>query len=82
VLLKKINIFFSLLHINIFFVFSSYFDTLMSKIILKKQKKYYFNVFPSKKHFKKELQPHFLTPLSYILGLSVFGIVVAVVVVV
>jgi len=54
----------------------------MSKIILKKQKKYYFNVFPSKKHFKKELQPHFLTPLSYILGLSVFGIVVAVVVVV
>jgi len=52
-----------------FLVFSNYFDALMSKIILKKEKKHYFNVFPSEKHFKKEPQPHFLTPLSYILGL-------------
>jgi hypothetical protein len=32
----------------------------MSKIILK-NKKYYFDAFPSEKHFEKQLQPHFQT---------------------
>jgi hypothetical protein len=31
---------------------------LMSKIIFKKQNKYYFDAFPSKKHFEKQLQPY------------------------
>jgi hypothetical protein len=30
----------------------------MSKIIFKKQNKYYFDAFPSKKHFEKQLQPY------------------------
>jgi len=34
---------------------SNHFDMLMSKIIFKKEKKYYFNVFLSEKHFKKQL---------------------------
>jgi len=34
-------------------MFLDYFDTLMSKIILKnKNKKYYFDIFSNKKHFK------------------------------
>jgi hypothetical protein len=35
--------------INIFLVFSDYFDALILKI-----KKYYFNVFSSKKYFEKQ----------------------------
>jgi uncharacterized membrane protein len=55
VFLKKIEnfLFFSLLQINIFLMFSNHFNVLMSKIIFKKYKKYYFNIFPSKKHFEK-----------------------------
>jgi hypothetical protein len=30
----------------------------MLKIIFKKQKKYYFDAFPSKKHFEKQPQPY------------------------
>jgi len=37
-------------------VFSNHFNALISKIIFKKLKKYYFNIFPSEKHFKKQLQ--------------------------
>jgi hypothetical protein len=37
----------------IFFMFSGDFDAFMLKIIFKKLKKYYFNVFLSKKYFKK-----------------------------
>ena len=36
-------------------MYLDYFDVLMLKIIfLKNNKKYYFNVFPSEKHFKKQ----------------------------
>jgi hypothetical protein len=38
-------------------VFSDYFDALISKIIFK-NKKYYFNAFPSKKYFEKQPQPY------------------------
>ena len=38
-------------------MFSNHFDILISKIIFKK--KYYFDAFPSKKHFEKQPQPHF-----------------------
>jgi hypothetical protein len=34
-------------------MFLNHFNVLKLKIILKNKKKYYFNVFPSKKHFKK-----------------------------
>ena len=34
-------------------MFSDRFDMLMLKIIFKNKKKYYFNIFPNKKHFKK-----------------------------
>ena len=54
----KIFYFILLLQIHIFFVFLNHFDALISKIILKKIKKNYFNAFTSKKkHFEK--QPHF-----------------------
>ena len=36
-------------------MFSDHFDTLILKIIFKNKKKYHFNTFLSKKHFK--LQP-------------------------
>jgi hypothetical protein len=39
-------------------MFSDRFDMLMSKIFLK-NKKYYFNTFPSKKYFEKQPQLHF-----------------------
>jgi hypothetical protein len=35
-------------------MFLNYFDMLMSKIIFKNKKKYYFNAFPSKKYFEKQ----------------------------
>jgi hypothetical protein len=41
-------------------MFLNYFDTLILKIIF--LKKYYFNVFPTKKHFEKQPQPYFQTP--------------------
>jgi hypothetical protein len=54
IFLKKIEIFlFFLLQINIFLVFSDYFDVLVSKIICKNKKIYYFNIFSSKKYLKK-----------------------------
>jgi S-ribosylhomocysteine lyase LuxS involved in autoinducer biosynthesis len=41
-----------LFKINIFLVFLDYFDVLISKIILKNKKIYYFDTFPNKKHLK------------------------------
>ena len=35
-------------------MFLNYFDTLILKIIFKKLKKYYFNIFLNKNHFKKQ----------------------------
>jgi hypothetical protein len=39
-------------------VFLDHFNALISKIIFKKIKKYYFNIFQNEKHFKKQPQPH------------------------
>ena len=39
-------------------MFSDHFDILISKMIFKKYKKYYFDVFSSEKHFKKQSQPN------------------------
>jgi len=66
-ILKKFKffLFFYLLQINIFLVFSNHFDVLMSKIIFKKLKKYDFNVFWHEKLFEKQPQsqpqPNFQT---------------------
>ena len=35
-------------------------------LMLKIKKKYYFDVFPNKKHFEMQLLPHSQTPLKYI----------------
>ena len=58
----KILIFFVCLK-QIFFMFFNRFDVLMSKIILK-NKKNYFNVFLSKKHFEHLSLPQFQTDLQ------------------
>ena len=50
----KFILFFSLLQINIFLVFLDHSDVLISKIILKNKKIYYFNIFLSEKYFKKQ----------------------------
>ena len=42
-------------------MFLDHFDMLILKIILKTIKKYYFDIFQSKKYFKKPPQPHFQT---------------------
>jgi hypothetical protein len=39
-------------------MFSYHFDVLMSNIIFKNKKKYYFNVFWNEKHFEKQPLPH------------------------
>ena len=38
-------------------MFLNHFNLLISKIIFKNKNKYYFNTFPSKKHFEKQSQP-------------------------
>jgi len=38
-------------------MFLNHFNLLISKIIFKNKKKYYFNTFPNKKHFEKQSQP-------------------------
>jgi len=43
---------FVLLKINFLYILD-HFDALISKIIFKKLKKYYFNIFQHEKHFKK-----------------------------
>jgi hypothetical protein len=48
----KLFLFFYLLQINIFLVFLDHFDALISKIIFK-NKKILFDIFLSKKYFKK-----------------------------
>ena len=42
-------------------MFLDCFDLLISKIIFKKIKKYYFNIFINKKHFKSQPLSHFQT---------------------
>jgi hypothetical protein len=51
-------------------VFLDHFDALMSKLIfLKEIYIYYFDTSPSKKHFKKQPQPHFQTHLNLIFSM-------------
>jgi hypothetical protein len=38
-------------------MFLNYFDMLISKIIFKNKKKYYWHIFLNKKHFEKQPQP-------------------------
>jgi hypothetical protein len=40
-------------------MFLDHFDVLILKIILKKLKKYYFNIFLNKKYFKLQSLPYF-----------------------
>ena len=46
-------------------MFLDHFDMLISKIILKNKKIYYFNVFWNEKHFEKQLLPHFQAPKGH-----------------
>jgi hypothetical protein len=39
-------------------MFLNYFNILISKIIFKILKKYYFNIFLNKNHFKQQPHPH------------------------
>jgi len=50
--------------ILIFFLFLDCFGILISKIYFKKLKKYYFNIFYIKKHFKKQFLPRFKQSLE------------------
>jgi len=49
--------FIKLFFFKLFFIFFNRFDVLILKIILK-NKKFYFNIFTSKKHFKKQPLPY------------------------
>jgi hypothetical protein len=57
----KFNVFLFQIHI---FIFSDRFNVLILKIIFK-NKKYYFNVFSSEKHFELQLLLHFQTPSKW-----------------
>jgi hypothetical protein len=46
--------------LNLFFYIFKLFNVLILKIIF--LKKYYFNIFSNKKHFKKQLLTHYQTP--------------------
>jgi hypothetical protein len=56
-------------------MFLNYFDVLISKIIFKKIKKYYWHTFLSEKHFKKQPQLHSQTRISEVTFLGVYGVV-------
>jgi UDP-N-acetylmuramyl pentapeptide phosphotransferase/UDP-N-acetylglucosamine-1-phosphate transferase len=71
-LFSKILILFLL---NLFFFFLDLFDVLISKIIFKNKKIYYFDAFPSKKHFEKQPLLHFqTTSMSAPISWSVFNL--------
>jgi len=40
----------------------------------KNKKIYYFNVFPSEKHFEKQLLPHFQTPSSVVVAFMILDL--------
>jgi len=62
-LYKKIKNIFFYFKLIFFFVFLDNFDMLISKTILKKQKKkHYFNIFLDEKHFDKHPLSHSQTP--------------------
>jgi hypothetical protein len=52
--LKKFKIFLFFLYLKL--IFLDHFDALISKMIFLKN--YYFDIFPSKKHYEKQPQPH------------------------
>ena len=58
---------------SIFLYVLDRFDALILKIILKKIKKYHFDIFQHEKHFKKQSQPHFQSGFKILSLMNIAG---------